>query len=499
MGTVGRHGNDLPSPTRSPVAAGITRYRALADELSAAITSGRLPAGSALPSLRECAGTRKLSLNTVTAAYRLLEDMGLIEARPQSGFYVASGLKEPQHSLRSIPDEPMGEVQEDLMSEVLKAQHQPGHIDLAFAGPRGKRFYPGARLAKLTSSVLRGRADVISAYALPPGSELLREQIARRGQRLGMTMSAADIVLTHGAMEALHLALRATTRAGDHVGVEAPSYFNLYPLLSALGLKAIEIPTHPQCGLDVDAVERLLVDKRIAALVAMPTVHNPLGCTMPVEAKQRLARLVNQHKVPLIEDAIYAELQFVEPLEPTVKAFDRKGWVLVCGGFSKTLAPDYRLGWLDGGRFGTAVQRLKFAASASESMLLSETVGLFLKSGGYEHHLKSLRRLYVSQVATVRALIAQSFPPGTRATHPSGGFVLWVELPRQVDSLKLFHAALSHGIVVMPGQVYSKGPRYRHCLRISCCQDIDERYTNAVRTVGALAEQLLGQKVRTMK
>lgn len=476
--------------------SGVNLYRALADELGAAITSGRLAAGSSLPSLRECAAKRALSLNTVTSAYRLLEDRGLIVARPQSGFYVCSELEEPQRSLRSTPDEPMGDVQEDLMSEVLEAQGRPGYIDLAFAGPRGKRFYPGARLASLTGSVLRRQADVVSAYALPPGSAHLRDLIARRGQRLGMALSPDDIILTHGATEALHLALRATTQAGDHVGIEAPSYFNLYPLLSALGLKAIEIPTHPQRGLDIDAVEQLLIAKRPAALVAMPTVHNPLGCTMPVEAKQRLARLVNHHKVPLIEDAVYAELQFVEPLEPAVKAFDRKGWVLVCGGFSKTLAPDYRLGWIDGGRFGKSVQRLKFAASASESMLLSETVGLFLQSGGYEHHLRSLRRLYFSQVAALRGLIAQSFPAGTRATQPSGGFVLWVELPKQVDSLRLFRSALSQRIVVMPGQVYSKGPRYRHCLRISCCQDIGERYTEAVRTLGALASQLVDERAR---
>jgi DNA-binding transcriptional MocR family regulator len=124
-------------------------------------------------------------------------------------------------------------------------------------------------------------------------------------------------------------------------------------------------------------------------------------------------------------------------------------------------------------------------------MLLSETVGQYLKSGGYEHHLSSLRRLYFAQVSTVRGLIAQYFPEGTRATQPSGGFVLWVELPAKVDSLALFHAALKRGIVIMPGQIYAKGPRYRRCIRLSCCQEIDERFLNAIRTLGKLVENLL--------
>ncbi|RKT99055.1 GntR family transcriptional regulator [Burkholderia sp. Nafp2/4-1b] len=284
-------------------------YQTLADELTEAITSGRLPAGASLSSLRECAARRALSLNTVTAAYRLLEDRGLIVARPQSGFYVCSDLPEPQQASRTAPSVATKGAQEDLMATVLSAQRRPGHVDLAFAGPSGKKFYPSERLARLTRSVLCRHSGIVSTYALPPGSELLRGQIARRGQRLGMHLSAENIVLTHGAVEALQLALRACTRPGDHVGIEAPSYFNLYPLLSSLGLNAIEIRTHPRNGLDVDAVEQLLRSRRIRALVAMPTVHNPLGCTMPLGAKERLAKLVNHHRVPLIEDTVYAELQ----------------------------------------------------------------------------------------------------------------------------------------------------------------------------------------------
>ena len=465
-------------------------YRKLADEMEDAIASGRLCAGSALPSLRQCAAQRNLSLNTVTAAYRRLENRGFIVAHPQSGFYVSNGLAEPEFLIRRISKKALGPVQEDLMLTVLEAQRQPGNIDMAFAGPRGKRFYPGKQLAHLTSSVLRRNTDVVATYAMPPGSGLLRGEIARRSQRLGMNLPAESIVLVHGANEALHLALRAVTRVGDFVGIEAPSYFNLYPLLSALGLKAIEIPTHPQRGLDIDAVEKLFAENRIAALVAMPTVHNPLGCSMPVEAKRRLAKLLQQYEIPLVEDTVYAELQFREPLEPTVKAFDSDGWVVACGGFSKTLSPDYRLGWLEGGRFNETIQRLKFASSASESMLLSEAVGLYLRSGAYEHHLSRLRRLYLAQIGTVRGLIAQHFPEGTRATQPAGGFVLWVELPPQVDSLALFRAALANGIVIMPGQVYTEGPRYRHCLRLSCCQEIDDRFTEAIRILGELTRTL---------
>lgn len=110
--------------------------------------------------------------------------MSAIEARPQSGFYVRGHLPEPRSSLRAVPAETGKANHVDLMATVLTAQQQADHIDLALACPRGERFYPGARLAKLTASLLRKSASVVSEYVLPPGSQRLREQIAHRGRAL---------------------------------------------------------------------------------------------------------------------------------------------------------------------------------------------------------------------------------------------------------------------------------------------------------------------------
>ncbi|MEP9321162.1 PLP-dependent aminotransferase family protein [Pseudomonas sp. LABIM340] len=466
------------------------RYQQLAAELADAIRSGRLSGGCALPSLRECASQRGMSLNTVTAAYRLLEDQGLVEARPQSGFYVSSTLAEPRQSLRRTPTLATGRHQESLMTRVFEAEHRGGYFNLALACPGGKPFYPGEKLNRLTSNLLRRRSEIATTYALPPGSSLLREQIARRSLRLGMQLDASSVLITHGATEALQLALRAVTQPGDAVGIEAPAYYNLYPLLKSLGLRALEIPTHPRDGLDLDSLEPLLEQRRIAAVVATPTVHNPLGSSMPLDAKRRLAGLLRQYRTPLIEDIVYAELQFADPPDPTVRSFDSEGWVLVCSGFSKTLAPDYRIGWLEAGRYASRVQALKWTSSGCESSLLSEAVGLYLESGGYEHHIRNLRRLYAVQIDQARGLIARHFPEGTCATRPSGGFLLWVELPPEVDSLDLFERAFEAGVVIMPGQVYSEGARYRQCFRMSCCQVIDAAYADAIATLGRLAHEI---------
>jgi len=473
-----------------------TLYQQLADDFALAISHGSLPPGSRLPSVRKTAQSRRLSLNTVLTAYRMLEDRGLVVVRPQSGYYVRSHLPMlPAGKVGAAPGQaqgPAGEVL-DLIGAALLAQQTPGYINLALACPKGGDFYPSNKLARIMGQVLRQNPGMVSSYALPPGSERLRTQIARRSVELGMSLQAENIVLTHGCMEALQLSLRAICVSGDAVGIESPTYFNLLPLFSSLGLKAVEIPTDPQTGMSLDALEQLLIDGQLQAIVAMPNVHNPLGCSMPLENKRRLAGLLKRYQIPLIEDALYAELQFGEAFSPAVKAFDEEGWVLICASYTKTLAPDFRIGWVEGGRFTEQIRKLKFSYSVAESMVLSETLGLFLESGGYDHHLRQLKRRYAIQVDKMRALIAEYFPQGTRATQPAGGFLFWVELPASCDSVELFHRAIAEKISVSPGPLYSPSGRHTSALRLSCCQPLDDSYIRALVRLGEMAQDIMDE------
>lgn len=374
-----------------------------------------------------------------------------------------------------------------LIDTVFAAQQNTAFTNLSFACPQSTDFYPTSKLKRILSAQLRRKPDLVGQYALPPGSLRLRQQISRRSMILGMLLEPNDITLTHGCMEALQLALRVTTKPGDCVGLESPTYFYLLPLLASLGLKALEIPTDSHQGLSLDALEILLQEKRLNAVIAMPTVQNPLGFTMPLAAKKRLAHLMNDYQVPLIEDGLYAELQFGKTLSPAVKAFDREGWVLFCSSFTKTVAPDFRVGWIVGGRFDEPLRKLKAVSSMAESQLLSETLATFLETGGYDHHLRSLRKRYATHVEEARALIAQHFPRGTKATQPSGGFVFWVEFPPTVDCVTLFHQLQEEQICLTPGTLYSPSGRYRNGLRLSCCYLFNARYTQALARVGAKA------------
>lgn len=471
------------------------RYQRLADELRLAIDDGRLLAGTRLPSVREAAAERQLSINTVLSAYRLLEAWGLVEARPQAGYFVRARLPAPQPPAEARqPTRALTPYTAVInrIATVVAAQNDGDSIDLSLACPKGSDFYPGEALSRQLATLARHQPRLITDYSLPPGPLVLRREVANQAHALGMHLSPDDIIVTNGCMEALQLGLRAVTRPGDTVGLESPTYFNLIPLIKHLGLKTVEIPTHPTHGLSLDALELLLSEQRLQAVVTMPNVHNPLGTSMPLAGKRRLAQLARQYRVPVIEDALYAELQFGTPLQPAAKAFDEDGWIMVCASYTKTLAPGLRVGWIDAGRFRDTVAELKFCSSMAQPALLCEALGRYLESGGYAKHLRRLRRVYATQLERLRGLVEQAFPPGTQATHPSGGFLAWVELPAGCDTNRLFHEATAHGISITPGSLYSPSGRYERHLRLSGCYPFSDRHIHALMRLGELAARQLG-------
>lgn len=471
----------------------VTRYQQLAETFANYIHQGKLKVGQRLPAIRRVASNYQVSINTVLSAWQVLENRGLIEARPQSGFYVRTVLAELSNALPSQPKpRELGSEKLALIETVFAAQKNPLYTNISLACPQNKDFFPTARLAKITASILRRNPAVISEYALPNGSEQLRQQIAKRAFYTGLSLAADEITVTHGCTEAMQLALRATTQPGDCVGIESPTYFFLFPLLSELGLKVIELPTDPRNGMQLDVLELMMQERRFTAVVTIPTAHNPLGFSMTISDKQRLARLAETYQIPVIEDGIYGELQFSPTPSPPIKAFDEQGWVIYCTSFTKTLAPDFRIGWMSAGRYQAIVNRIKGISSLGESALLSRTLAEFLANGGYDHHLRSLRRRYASNMDKARDLVARHFPEGTQATRPTGGFLFWAELPKKIDTVELFTQLLNEQICVTPGALYSLSDHYHHALRLSCCYPFDERYRYALSRTGALACEMTG-------
>jgi DNA-binding transcriptional MocR family regulator len=432
-------------------------------------------------------------VTTVLEAYRRLEDRGLIEARPQSGYYVRRTPDPAPAPDRTATNESAAELTvSELVLRVVSDWRGPGLVANLGAAAPSPGMVPVTRLDRLLARALRLRSPLSLGYDSPAGLEELRVQIARRALDNGMTIAPDDVVTTCGGQNAVRLCLEAVTRPGDTVAIETPTYFGLLEVLESLHLRALEVATFPEHGICLDALEEAMRRHRVAACVLCPTYGNPLGHLMPAEKKARLAELLERVGVPLVEDDVYGDLAFDSRRPPPVKAFDRSGNVLLCSSFSKTLAPGLRVGWAVPGRYRRAVEGLKFNSMLAVPTPTQLAVAAFLEEGGYERHLRRLRRACADFVARMSDCLSRSFPAGTRVSRPRGGCVLWVELAEGVDALRLYHRARAEGIAIAPGPIFSATGRYQNCFRLGCATPWTPEVERAIERLGGMVTEQIG-------
>lgn len=481
-----------PKPLSPAKAAARPLYAELADSLQTLIEHGTLRPGHRVPSVRVMSRQRDVSIATVLQAYTVLENRGYLEARPQSGYYVRpralTAAPEPRMAKPMVKPAFVGV--NDLTAEVMEVALNSDYVPFGSACPHHSLF-PTKKLARMLGSVARRDPTLIGRAGMNWGYEPLTREIARRYLQAGVPINHDELVVTDGATEALNLCLRAVTKPGDTVAIETPAYFGFLEIISSLNLRALEIPTCSRQGMCFEDLKEALAQNDVKVVMLMPNFHNPLGSLMPDEKKQRIYDLLAEHDLPIIEDDCYGDTHFGDVRPKPLKAWDRDGRVMLCSSFGKTLAPGFHVGWTAPGRYLEAIRRLKFINTMGTPRILQKTIAEFLRDGGYDHHLRSLRRAYAQHLHLFLQGMQRHFPEGTRYSRPQGGNFIWVEFPLKIDTLRLRRDALKHKINIAPGSLFSVKDRYRHCLRMSCSLPWSEEIDAALKTLGDLAKQQL--------
>jgi DNA-binding transcriptional MocR family regulator len=468
------------------------RYECIVQTLSRLIERGVLRPGDRMPSLRDTREKCGASLGTVMHAYVRLEDVGLIEARPRSGYYVRSRLSRPAaEPVMSSPPTVSTEVNvANLVFDVLEAIKRPEIVPLGSAFPSPEHF-PIDQLNRAAANAARRLPVWSSVRDLPPGNFELRRLIALRYAEAGVDIVPEDIVITCGGMEAINLSLNAVAKPGDIIAIESPTFYSSLLSIERMGMKVVEIATSPRDGMDLGSLQNALDAVDVAACLVMSNFQNPLGALMPNEKKRELVAMLAKTNTPLVEDDVYAELYFGQTKPPPAKSFDRSGLVLHCGSFAKCLAPGSRTGWVVPGRFKSEVERLKFISTISTSSLPQAALAEYLKHGGYERHLRRFRDRLAEALAAMTQAVTTHFPAGCRLTQPLGGYMLWIEMPKSIDALRLHRLALGEGISIAPGPLFSVKGKYKNCVRLNYGHFDVKSTVNAVRTLGRLSTDLM--------
>jgi len=471
-------------------------YHQIAEKLERQIEKGVLKGGDKLLSVRTLSKEQGISMSTAYLAYVQLENKGLIEARPKSGYYV----KFTPRTLQPITKTQPGQRDfkkisvNEMISMIYENLTAEGVIKFSLAAP-DVAYLPAAKLNKAMMEALRNSSSSCLHYENIQGNLLLRKQVARLSFNWGGTVTENDVVTTNGCMEALIFCLQALTQPGDTVAVDSPNYFGILHALQNLGLKVLEIPNHPDTGLDIDYLTRAIEKIKIKACLFVLNYNNPTGSMTPDENKKRLVEMLSAKEIPLIEDDIYGELYFGSKRPRTCKSFDKTGNVLLCSSVSKSLAPGYRIGWIIPGKFKEQVIRMKLVHSVTTATPTQAAIGLFFEKGRFELHLRNLRKALHTNCLKYMQAITDYFPPDTRFTQPKGGYVLWVELNKNINAFDLYQKAMEQNISIAPGQIFSADARFNNFIRIGFGIPYNEKVDKSLKTLGFLLKKMMSRPI----
>ncbi|MBF0288403.1 MAG: PLP-dependent aminotransferase family protein [SAR324 cluster bacterium] len=468
------------------------KYETLAKEIEDKINTGVYKVGDKLPSIRLFTKKMNLSMVTVNRAFEELEKHNLIESKPKSGYYVKSPkvipFELPKHRrFKSIPAPiALDKATNSIIDMVANSDYLP-----LGAGIIDPQLFPYKYFNRILKSFSADDIKRLLTYESFQGNYELRRLIAQHMMGRVEGIGPDDIIITNGCVEAASICLHALAKSGDIIAVESPTYYLLLQLLQELGIIVVEIPTTPQHGFDVDAYENVLKVMDIKACLLTPNFNNPMGSLMPDDKKEKLVSLAHKYNVPIIEDDIFSELHYQSAQPLPLKSHDQHDLVLTCSSFSKTLSPGFRIGWtIPGKRFKEKVLNLRGGMSVSSAKLTQKILTDFLTYGGYDRHLRNLRKTIQHQTYVTALAIKQDFPQGTKLAMPKGGYMLWVELPEKINSMVFFNKALEKNIMIVPGVICSNSRRFQNYIRMSCGFPFDQKMKEGVKELGNIAKEL---------
>jgi DNA-binding transcriptional MocR family regulator len=426
-----------------------TRVATIAASLRRRIVAGNLSPGDHMPSVRELARSSGVSAFTAARVYDLLVAEGIVDARRGAGYFVAPGATLLNTRPPSGP-EPLADsiwsLRRGYDSRLVRVDAGCGWL------PPTWLFSDGVRSA--LTQVARKPSAYAGRYGSVYGLRALRRQLTAALAQRAIECTEEQIVLTQGASQALELCIQVLTQPGDCVLVDDPCYPYVLAMLRARGIRPIGVP-RTAAGPDATALRKIAAESRPRAFITNTTAHNPTGTTTSPQVAHDVLLAAEQHDFTIIEDDIFAEL--APERSSSLASLDRLRRVVYIGSFSKTIAPNLRVGYVVATEErAQQIAALKNILSLSSSELMEQLVLSILTAGRHRTHLERLRkRLAKAHEHVTRRFTAAGVEIAFRGT----GLFLWAKLPSKLDSPALIQLARSRGILLAPGEMFRPDAR----------------------------------------
>ena len=419
--------------------AGTPLHRQIERQIVSLIEAGDLRAGNNLPPTRGLAKRLGVNRSTVCTAYDALVAEGYVESRVGRGTRV---LEPRTKQLASSPNLARSDWSQFFSSpppnrESMSAITSPEASNGSSVDFRGlipdQRFFPIDRLRRCIDTVLRQDGERLLQYGSTLGYQPFVDVLVQRLRLSGTAVQAENILVVNGAQQGLDLFCRALLEPGDAVIVENPTYGNLLPLLNVHRAEVLPVAMKPD-GLDLDALESLLEQRRAKFLYTMPHFQNPTGITSTAQHRERLLSIAARYGLAILEDGFEEDLRWDGGEVLPLRGMGTAAHVCSLGTFSKGLCPGLRIGWLVGDHeLIERLAHLKRNTDYHTSEVLQAALAEFCRRGEYDQHLRKLRRTYRERMRAAGISLQKHLPASVRWTLPVGGYSVWLQLPVGVN------------------------------------------------------------------
>jgi DNA-binding transcriptional MocR family regulator len=436
------------------------RYKLLVDALAGAIRAGRLRPGTRLPTHRRLAAEHGLALSTATRVYTELEAMGLVSGETGRGTFVRESAL--PRGLGIDQREPAA----GLVDLTFNASALPGQAEMLREG-----------LRRLASG---GDLDALLRYQPHGGRAHERAIVARHLARRGLRLEAADVAIVNGAQQGLAVAAQALLEPGDVVAADALTYPGFKALAQSSRLELVAIPASAN-GPDLDALSRLCRRRRVRAVYAMPTLHNPLGWVIGARRRRELVALARAHDLILIEDAAYAFLAEAPPPPLAALAPERTVYV---SGLSKSVATGLRVGFVAAPpAWMPAIERAIRATTWNTPGVMTALACAWIEDGSVARLEQEKRR-----DASRRQEIATTRLAGLRLVRHPASYFVWLALADELRADRVVAALAAQGVAASTAEPFAVSAHVPHALRLALGSVDEDALAGALATVARVID-----------
>jgi DNA-binding transcriptional MocR family regulator len=472
-------------------------YKQIHRQIAEMVRDGLLEAGQKIPSVRELARSLGVSVKTVYNAYETLCAENIIETRGGSGTYVTAQPGVVTGTNLRTREEMGGEISElppmrwepyafrsEFFGMPLSRKHSGDVIKLHLSSPDPSLF-PFDRIKQVATTMLWYPKEFFFDRGNPQGYQPLVEYLEKEMALTGIPMAegANDIILTGGFQRALSLVLDRILKPGQKVAIESPSYASILNLLIAKEIDYVPIPMDKD-GMDTEFLAGVMSRGEVKAIITVPTFHNPTGITMSQPRREHLLRLAARHRTPIIEDDWGRLLRYEGEAPAPLKALDPGGYVIHIGTFSKSFLPGLRIGWITTpAALAMPLFRAKFGSDKGDSFFMQALLYEFILKGHFAKHLRKSLAEYKKRRNAMCRVLKECLPKGSKFSVPEGGLSVWVELPREIQSLPLLSLARDVGVEFAPAAFFMPDRRDAAALRLSFSRNSAEDIETGVKAL----------------